>query len=528
MEQPRNSIPPIQGSYQQPPPQGYYQQPMPPQGGYVYSYDPTSIPYQQMNIQQWNQIPADPSPYSYFWSQPDSFQPETFARNTRQPESKYNDLFFNILFWINLIGVFILAWYTMKVGAPKINEWSKDTNTSSQSPSVKGPVLDQIKSSALVGVGLAFIVNIVHFAYASSFPYAYIKAGVFIGLIIMSLICLLPFFMTGSFLFFIFPGFFLLIGSIYYCVARKYFRISAAVLKQCTNLIKRYPSIIFLCVVQIFVEIIINIVFSALIIGIVASNMSYLIYIYALFSYFWVAYTLGYVTYMTGAGLAASWYFLDNTVYFPKSPVWESFKRACTTSFGSASVAAFLLALVTTLRYLAESSSSGNDNIGVLILKCIAICILACIEAFVKWMNRYALIYCAVYGVPFSEGCRRWMELSFRRFIDVLIAGNVVADSLFYNLFVFTIVGGVGGYYFGAFLYGKGSVGSIVVPIVASLVSLCFFVVLQQPLMTMADTLFVCFAEAPERLNTSATELYDLMAEQYNEGLSQRLQRSVQ
>jgi len=58
---------------------------------------------------------------------------------------------------------------------------------------------------------------------------------------------------------------------------------------------------------------------------------------------------------------------------------------------------------------------------------------------FVRWLNHYGLIYCAIFGVPYSEGCRRFTELSCKKYCDVIFEGCFIQTALTFNLFMFTI-----------------------------------------------------------------------------------------
>jgi hypothetical protein len=313
---------------------------------------------------------------------------------------------------------------------------------------------------------------------------------------------------------------------------RKYIPLSAAVFKITTRIICRFPSIILLVLLQIVVEAILTTAFGLWIYFIDYINWSPWLYIYVVLSYFWITLAFGYVVYMTCAGLGASYYFLNGTPYEPRFPVLSSFKRACTTSFGSASFAAFILAVIETLKFLVKMRTKNNENAAIQILRCLAMCILACLEMCVRWITRYALIYCATFGVPFKEGCRRWAELSCKRFVDVLISGNVINQSLVFNFLLFTIGGallgfGIGNAVIGDEVYGpdKEDVARGLLAVSCCMFTLAIFAVLEKPLISISDTLLVCYAERPEQLRTTASELYDALTEYYGNAVNERCMR---
>jgi hypothetical protein len=237
--------------------------------------------------------------------------------------------------------------------------------------------------------------------------------------------------------------------------------------------------------------------------------------------------TMSYTLYLIVAGLAASWYFLNGTPYFPEHPVLESMKRAFTSQFGSASFAGFIMAIIEILKSLANSGDGGGGIAS--LLRCIALCLLTIVECFVKWITRYGLIYCAIYGIPYVEGCRRWMELLCHRFLDVIVGGVIIGGALTFNEILFAIGAfGLGfGIGWGMFTGGDdftGIIFGILVGVMAMLLTFAIFAILAEPILTLSDTLLVCFAEAPERLQASHGELHDRLAKYYGKSLQQRLQ----
>jgi hypothetical protein len=315
------------------------------------------------------------------------------------------------------------------------------------------------------------------------------------------------------------------ISLLFYCCLRPFFELTASILKVTTGLMCRYPSVFFLIFIQAILQVAIAVGIGVTALFIAELGYNKWIYLYVVFTFFWISYTLSYVVYLTLSGLGASWYFLTGTEYESKHPVWDSFKRAMSTSFGSAAVAAFTIAVIEVLRFLAKSGG-GKDQGAMAILRCLALCILAILEACVKWINRYALIYCAVFGVPFKEGCRRWAELSVKKFVDVIVTGCIINRILGLNLLVFTLAAGFGSFGIGALAFednGTDHAFAILMLIAAVMLTLAIFIVLEQPIRAISDTLLVCFVEAPDRLQSSASELAHIMIGYYQEELGKRV-----
>ena len=490
-------------------------------GEIKYNYDPNNINYSNMTVQMWNDIPSDPSPYSHYWENQDQFGPQQFSRNQQSPKS-WNDLPFLVLFWINFAITVILAIISICKASDKIKtKFHLETNSDDlfDTQITKGKFILYV----VIALGISIAVNAGHFCFATFAPYVYVKLGLFIGLAIVVVTTLIMSFFTTFWCMLVVLLFFI-IAIIAYCIMKDYITMSASILKQSCALIRRNPSVLLLCLFQSVLEVIINIVFGAFIFSVEFIGWSAWTYVYIVFSYYWTTVTFGYVVYMTGAGFAASWYFLNGTGFMPSSPVWSSYKRAMTTSFGSAACAGFLIAIIEALKHIVESdnNNNGNDNgcTAMCVLKCIAMCILNCLEAFVSWMSHYGLIYCAIYGVPYSEGCRRWAEISCKKFANVLISGCVISNVVSYNLFTFGVVACFIGYCVGL-IFGKAA--AIICCVFTCIFTFSIFILLEQPLYTISDTLLICFSEAPEKLHTSANELYQTLCNLYQISLQRKL-----
>jgi hypothetical protein len=251
-----------------------------------------------------------------------------------------------------------------------------------------------------------------------------------------------------------------------------------------------------------------------------------MLYIYLIFSFVWTVATIEYVVYVTGAGVCARDYFLKGTPYWPESPVWDSFKVACTNSLGSSACAALFLALIHALRAairLSERSDNERDRgRGMEILRCIALCLLDVIEAFARFMSRYALIYCGVFGVSYSEGCKRWRDLSLYKWIDVLISGNVIENALGLNMLVFVIGSGVFGWLLGALRFPGQDLERVVLIVASIAFAWMVFALFREPVVVMSDTLLLCWAEDPERLQEINPALHErFMAASEHRGAKQ-------
>jgi hypothetical protein len=209
---------------------------------------------------------------------------------------------------------------------------------------------------------------------------------------------------------------------------------------QSAAIICKYPSVIFVLLLESCIQIVQAGMFIFGFITVQLGRMSNLIYMYFLFSYVWISWTFKYVAYTTVAGTAATWYLLADTEYMPDHRAWSALKTSLSKSFGSCAFAAFITAVIEVLEHVIDMDAGGSAlAIAILLLKCVARCILEILKCFVRWISRYGLIYCATFGVPYLEGCRTWIELCCKRYAEVLCRGVIIEFALEYNSIVFGI-----------------------------------------------------------------------------------------
>lgn len=472
-----------------------------------------------MEIEQWYSQPNDKTEHYEYWNGAQAWQPKTFSENTKK-EKKWNDLVWAIIFYVQF-GASIVLTIAAIVGAKNRFNSNNPSGARKAHSTDADTTYEILKMGAGIGFGIGIVINILHTLYALFAPRFYIKFGFWIPALICCVVCI-PIAVKFKFWYIlIIPVIVVLLVLCCYCCLRRYIPFSTAVFKKTVQLMIKYPSLIGFTLLELVIDIVINIIFSIQVIAVYLAEWSRYILIWSVLSFFWTNLTVYYVDFMTGAGLASSWYFLNDTDYFPQFPVWESFKRAMTTSFGSASEAGFLLAVIKTLNWIIENDSS--DDIYMLIFKLIALCILCILECIVSFLNHYGLIYCATFGIKYTEGCRRWLELSTKRFCNVICEGCIIEYVVTWNWFCFALMSLGAGAGLG-YWYGVSNDVSVVLPAVfwaifGLLFAAIFFNIISAPLEVISDTLFVCFAENPERLKTTANDLYQTMAELYHDQL---------
>lgn len=523
---------PIQPQPGMPPGNGYVNNTnAPPQYSNVYyetpgKYDPYNINYQQVSIDQWHQIPCQESEYSQYWDSPESFTPSNYSENTEK-ETSCNDLCWTIFFWLNFAATIALLIYLIV---------TKKTGKTSISFKIVGIKGSDIGICAAIGLALGIVSNIIHFIFIACCSKFYLGCGMAIGLIYAIISAVLIMISGNGFVGFLLPAVYLVILAIYYCCACKYINFSSAILKTSAKLVLMYPGLICFCLLQIIWSLIVNAMFCILIYYVQKRGIHEAVYLYVVFSYLWSMLTFEYVEYLTVSGVASTWYFLYDTDYYPNSPVCQSYKRAMGTSFGSAAFAGFVLAVIQFLEMIIESSDSSSSDNGFLsiiccLLKCIAMCVLCILESCVSLLNRFALVYCAAFGIPYIAACKRFVELECTRFIRVFMSHSIISNATTYNLLVYSIASALCGYGFGHLIFKSKNDYSSDTKFMFKIFCCCFallftfgiYEMVVEPILTISDTIMICFSEHPDNLNNVDSELYETIRETYDTEINRKV-----
>ncbi|OHS97599.1 XYPPX repeat family protein [Tritrichomonas foetus] len=483
-----------------------------------YEYDPYNIHYQNVSVDQWQSIPSEQTDYSQYWETPECFLPQNFAKNTKK-EHKCNDIVMAIVFLcVVVLTIALFAWTWSKV--PK-----SDDSPDSSSGTISSVDQKLMWKCIGTGLGVALLFNVLHDCYCFFAPIYYIKIGLWVGLIMSVIAVIVPLYYK-IWLSVIFPIISLIFSICFYCMCKPYIKLSASIMKMVCKILCRYPSVFLVVLLQCVLEVVISLCFSLFIYAVAATDTSAVLYVYIVFAYFWITITLSYVIYMTISGVASSWYFLNNTEFMPSFPVLMSLKRASTTSLGSAAFAGLLVAIIELLKVFVDHDLGLDGIFGTIIniLRCIVMCILRCLECCINFINRYALIYCATFGVPYREGCRRFTELRCNRFCDVIMSGCIISKVTDYNMLVFSIGACLTSYGLGyGFIKGDSVMAGALAAAFGFVFAFALFEILRQPFIVMSDTLLVCFVEAPENLKSSANELYEILKGYYGEHIGEKI-----
>lgn len=167
-------------------------------------------------------------------------------------------------------------------------------------------------------------------------------------------------------------------------------------------------------------------------------NMGYMFLL--LLSFYWTHQVLMNVVHTSVAGMVGTWWFApEEAVGCCSSAVTSSVYRSCTYSFGSICFGSLLVAIIQTLRQLADYSRNDDD---MKMIACVIDCILGLIEDIVRYFNKWAFVYVGLYGYAYVDAGKNVMTLFQERGWETIITFDLVDRALTFASFTFGLVMG--------------------------------------------------------------------------------------
>ena len=279
---------------------------------------------------------------------------------------------------------------------------------------------------------------------------------------------------------------------------------SAALLKVSTELVKRYKATIAFNFVLIFAFNFFALFWASA--AFPAFNRSaqgaaqgadgFLVVLFLLIV-MWASQVSLNVMHTTASGLAATWYYVGSA-QMPVNPTVASFKRATTTSFGSICFGSLLVAIIKVIRYLVRQALQHENEF----VRCIAQCVLGCIEAMMQFFNTYAFVHVAIYGCGYVEAARRTWDLIKQCFWAQYFNDALVGTTL-------TMVAFAAGCFAG--VVAGVAMQSVALGLLVFMIALNVNVIILRSVDSIVVSIFVCFAETPDALAVSSPELHTLL-----------------
>ncbi|XP_037780693.1 choline transporter-like protein 2 [Penaeus monodon] len=243
------------------------------------------------------------------------------------------------------------------------------------------------------------------------------------------------------------------------------------------------------------------------------------LHIYNVFGLFWSMFFISAFGEMVLAGAFASWYWaFDKSKDVPSLPVTYSFGRTLRYHIGTLAFGSLIIAIVRMIRVILEyidyKVKQQTDSKIVRCLLCCCRCCLWCLEKFLKFINRNAYVYCAIYGKNFCVSAKNAFSLIMRNIARVVVLDKVTDFLLFIGKMV--VVGGVAVASFfifsGEVAFFKDHIPTMnyyLTPVIIITIGTFFIASAFFSVYSMAvDTLFLSFLEDCERNDGSAEKPY--------------------
>jgi len=141
----------------------------------------------------------------------------------------------------------------------------------------------------------------------------------------------------------------------------------------------------------------------------------------------------------------ATWCFVSDEAGHCCSPaVTGSLFRSLTYSFGSICLGSLLQAIVSVLRYMAESArrhreAGDQQDACSSLFWCIIECLTRCLEDVIDYFNQWAYCFVGIYGLSYIESGRKVVELFRARGWTTIVTDNLVGYTLGFTTCVVAI-----------------------------------------------------------------------------------------
>lgn len=237
-------------------------------------------------------------------------------------------------------------------------------------------------------------------------------------------------------------------------------------------------------------------------------------------SFYWTHQVMKNVVRSTVSGVVGTWWFSPvEASSFCSTSVVHSLIRSTTYSLGSICFGSLIVAILHMLRNSLRRAQNDR-NAG--ILRCIAMCLLAYIEALAEYLNKWAYIYVGLYGYDYITAGKKVISLFKTRGWQAIIADNLVNRLLGIVSLTIGLLTGVCSL-FAAFLVeefddkeemgaalGLGFVSGFFIGIILSGIFMGL-------LSSAVDAIIVCYAEAPKELEENHPAIAQEMSRTWSE-----------
>ncbi|KAG0003421.1 putative choline transporter, neither null mutation nor overexpression affects choline transport [Entomortierella chlamydospora] len=455
-----------------PPNQPYPQHQYPPALNQQYQYGAQPPPQYQPLIPPEHQWGLQPQPGQQHFAPPmppsydGTVNPETGLPSKFNPKPKYNDLWALFVFLIQLAGFVVLSYFAI---------------TTVKNDGTSGPLVGFFSKSGLItlciSIGVGAVFSVVYFLLTQAFPRAVIMVTFALSILAYLAVALYYIYLKLWFV-----GIISLVFAILYASMWFFWR-------------HRIPFATFY-----------NTATGS------APATLYVLLIFSLFSFYWTSQVLANIAHTTICGVYATYYFMKGSPQgVTKSPTVESMKRACTTSIGSICFGSLIIAIIQTLRAIANIARNDGNGI-VAFIGCLIDCLLACIQGLAEYVNKYAFAQVAIYGKPYIEAAKDTWTIIQDRGIEQIINDNLIGNVWGMAGLLGGILSAVGSYIYLRFAtpaFNSNGQFTYAIIIVGFVMGLQIVFTVGTVIDSGVVTTFVCLAEDPAALARTKPELFE-------------------
>ncbi|KAG0371165.1 plasma-membrane choline transporter-domain-containing protein [Gamsiella multidivaricata] len=505
-----------------PPPQSQQHQ-YPPAPHYGGQPQPYYQPQQQQH--QWGLQPQPQQQYFSPQGQPmtgvmppaydGSVNPETGLPTKFNPKPKYNDLWALLLFLVQLAAFVVLSYFAIS----RVKD-NNDTRGPGNKPALGFLTLPGL-ITLFISIGVGAVFSILYFFVTQAFPRQVIKVT-FAMSIILYLAVAVYYLYRQLWL----PGIIGAIFGVIYATMWWFWRsripFASVMLSTVTSISKAYPATFVLSFLGLFLQIAYSIYFMTTIAGTfdlyydtttnsIPTKLQVLI-VFCFFSFYWTSQVLENIVHTTICGVFATFYFMKGSPQgMTKSPTAESFKRACTTSIGSICFGSLIIAIIQTLRAIANMARGDGDGI-MQFIACLIDCLLACLQGLAEYVNKYAFAQVAIYGKPYIRAAKDTWHILQDRGVEQIINDNLIGNVWGMAAILGGVLSGLASYLYLRFADPSFNINgqfTVIIVVMGFVMGLQIVFTVGTVIDSGVVATFVCLAEDPAALARTKPELFE-------------------
>ncbi|KAG0286221.1 putative choline transporter, neither null mutation nor overexpression affects choline transport, partial [Dissophora globulifera] len=434
-----------------------------------------------------------------------SINPDTGLPTKFNPKPKFNDLWALCLYLLQLAAFVVLSYFAIS----KVKD-----NNGPGGPG--GATLGFFSVSGLItlfiSIAVGAIFSIAYFFLTQAFPRQVIK-GTFVLSIIAYLAVALYFIYRRLYL----PGIIGLIFGVLYASMWWFWKsripFASVMLQTVTSISREYPATFALAFLGLFLQIVYSIYFLAVIAG--AYDLYYdtqtgttpvklqVLIVFCFFSFYWTSQVMENIIHTTICGVYATYYFMKGSPQgMTSSPTIESLKRACTTSIGSICFGSLIIAVIQTLRFIANMARGDGDGI-MAFVACLIDCILACLQGIAEYINKYAFAQVAIYGKSYIVAAKDTWHIIQERGVEQIINDNLIGNVWSMAAIMGGLLSGLASFLYIHFAnptFNANGQFTLVIVIMGFVMGLQIVFTVGTVIDSGVATTFVCLAEDPAAL----------------------------